>query len=462
MLEQPLLYLIAALCIFFFFGIVNLLQYLFNRDKAFLYYSAYLTVLVIYLGLKTACFGQNTEGGLVPFCEIESAIINPINILMLIMYYQFVRTFVDYERYDKRLHKSVQLLIFSMVIGLLVDILILLLGFKAFEADFYICFILFVAVFSLWCVAQTYRIKNNVVLFIIAGSTFFYIGSIASLYFDIVQNNVIPKNVWTLDATYEYIGTFFEIICFSVGLSYRSYITQMEKNKLQAQIIEELREREALQMELHTERDRIATEMHDDLGAGLSTLKLLGERAKTSLTDEKSLTTVTKMTNLSNELIERLVTIIWAMNSQNDTVEGLISYLHRYANDFLEETHNVECHFPLPDLSEEVKRMTINGESRRRLFLVFKESLHNIIKHSQAKHVHISVDPSNGNWLMTIEDDGVGLSENKNQHGNGLKNMFKHSLALNGQFEIENSEKGGVLIRLIVPLDVRNKSSLTV
>jgi signal transduction histidine kinase len=462
MLSQPLLYLIAALCIFFFFSIVNFLQYLFNRDKAFLYYSAYLFVLVIYLGLKTACFGQNTEGGLESFCLIESVIINPINILMLIMYYQFVQTFVDYERYDKRLYRLVRLLIFSMFIGFLLDILILLLGFKAFEADFYISFIVIIAVFSLWCVAQTYRIKNNVVLFIIVGSTFFYIGSIISLYLDVVQNNVISKNVWTLAVTYEYIGTFFEIICFSVGLSYRSYMTQVEKNKLQAQVIEDLRERQALQIELHTERDRIATEMHDDLGAGLSTLKLLGERAKTTLSDEKSLSTVNKMTNLSNELIERLVTIIWAMNSQNDTVEGLISYLHRYANDFLEETHGLACHFPLPDLDDDVKTLTISGENRRRLFLVFKESLHNIIKHSKAKHVHIAVVPTQTAWIMTIDDDGVGLLENKNEYGNGLKNMLKHSLVLKGQFAIEQSEKGGVSIHLMMPFDARNKSSLLV
>jgi signal transduction histidine kinase len=461
MLSQPLLYLIASLCIFFFFGIVNFLQYLFNRDKAFLYYSAYLLVLVIYLGLKTACFGQITEGVLIPFCVIESAIINPINIFMLIMYYQFVQTFVDYDRHDKRLAKWVRLLVSSMVVGFFIDILILLLGFKAFEAEFYICFILFIAIFSLWCVAQTYRIKNNVVLFIIVGSTFFYLGSITSLYYDLVPKNNL-QSVWTFPPTYEYIGTFFEIICFSVGLSYRSYMTQVEKNKLQAQIIEELREREALQMELHTERDRIATEMHDDLGAGLSTLKLLGERAKTTLTDEKSLTTVNKMTNLSNELIERLVTIIWAMNSQNDTIEGLISYLHRYANDFLEETHGLACQFPLPDLTEEVKTMTVSGENRRRLFLVFKESLHNIIKHSKAKHVQISVVSSNARWMMTIEDDGVGLSENKNQFGNGLRNMLKHSHVLNGQFDIEHSKKGGVLIRFMMPLDARNKSSLIV
>ncbi len=461
MLAQPLLYLIAALCIFFFFGIVNFLQYLFNRDKAFLYYSAYLLVLVIYLGLKTACFGQNTEGVLAPLCVIESVIINPINIFMLIMYYQFVQSFVDYERHDKRLAKLVRLLVLSMFVGFFIDILLLLLDFKAFEEIYYICFILYVAVFSLWCVAQTYRIKNNVVLFIIVGSTFFYIGSIASLYFDLTPKNNL-QSVWTFAPTYEYIGTFFEIICFSVGLSYRSYMTQVEKNKLQAQVIEDFREREALQIELHSERDRIATEMHDDLGAGLSTLKLLGERAKTTLTDEKSLSTVSKMTNLSNELIERLVTIIWAMNSQNDTVEGLISYLHRYANDFLAETHGLACHFPLPDLIEDVKTMTINGESRRRLFLVFKESLHNIIKHSNAKHVHITVTPSLAEWIMTIEDDGVGLLDNKNQHGNGLKNMLKHSLVLNGQFKIEDSLKGGVLICLTMPFDARNKSSLIV
>ncbi len=380
MLNQPLLYFIVLLYLFFFFSIVTGLQYLFNRDKAFLYYSIYLLVMVAYLGLRTACFGQHTESSLAALCHIEPIAVNAVNILLLMMYYLFAQAFIEYDRYDKTLFRVVRFLITSLFWGFWFDIALIALGFRTLEAQFFIYFSWYITIVSLWCVVKTFMIRNDVVRYIIFGSTFFYVGSVISLYFDTVHDRNQMSNIWQLSFTYEYIGTLFEAICFSVGLSYRSYQTQVEKNKLQAQIIEDLRERQALQQALHTERDRIATEMHDDLGAGLSTLKLLGERAKTNLHES----TVQKMTTLSSELIERLVTIIWAMNSQNDSVERIIAYLHRYAFDFLEDLHDLDCQFPFPDLNQTVKDTYFNGESRRRIFLFFKEALHNIIKHAQA------------------------------------------------------------------------------
>jgi signal transduction histidine kinase len=456
MLSQPLVYLIAMLFIFFFFGTVNFLQYLFNRDKAFMYYALYLFAMLAYLLVRTGCFAQSTVGELGYICQLEAKCVNPINLLVLWLYYLFALSFIEYDRYDKKLFKVVRFLTYSIAIGFFIDVSLLIFNFHDLEKDFFLGLSWYITFLSLWCIIKTYMIKNRVVLYIVIGSTFFYIGSVISLYFDTINQERQSSNVWTLAVTYEYLGSLLEAVCFSVGLSYRTLMIQVEKNKLQTQIIEDLREKEALQASLYAERDRIATEMHDDLGAGLSTLKLLGERAKKSITDDKALYTIYKMTHLSNDLIERLVTIIWAMNSQNDTIEGLTSYFHGYAFEYLEETHDIKCYFPLPDLQEDIKKITINGERRRRLFLFFKESLHNIFKHAQARQVNINVTSNNTHWEMAIEDDGIGLSE-KNQHkGNGLQNMEKHCTALGGKFTIKRSEKGGVLIHLLVPIGVRN------
>ena len=222
-----------------------------------------------------------------------------------------------------------------------------------------------------------------------------------------------------------------------------------QTQKMQEQSLKTMKAEEELQrkMFVEKERSRIATDMHDDLGAGLSTIRFLSEKVKRNSFSEVTKNDTDKIVFNSNELMQKMNEIIWAMNEKNDTLEDLLFYARSYAVEYCEE-NNLLCETHLP---ETVPTCFISGEIRRNVFLTIKESLHNIIKHAAANKVSInfSVDKI---LMITIKDDGQGMTKNKLQEGNGLRNMKKRIESVGGTFDVQN--KNGVLVEMSIPLPV--------
>jgi signal transduction histidine kinase len=203
--------------------------------------------------------------------------------------------------------------------------------------------------------------------------------------------------------------------------------------------------------QITNERNRIAYDLHDDLGTGLTTIRLLGERAQKDIENAEKKTQIQKITHEASDLIEKMSTIIWVMNSENDTVESMVNYLRRYAFDYLQETHNLKLSFPLPDLPPSVLIQNFNGDDRREVFLTVKEALHNIVKHAEATAVSLSISLENKDLEIIISDNGKGLN-GKNTMGNGLKSMANRMEKLDGKFQISSKVAGGTQVFLGIPL----------
>jgi len=199
---------------------------------------------------------------------------------------------------------------------------------------------------------------------------------------------------------------------------------------------------------IEKERTRIATDMHDDLGAGLSQIKFLSEaigmkRQKHLPIEEE----VSSIRSFSDEMIDKMGEIVWALNEKNDTLSDLLSYTRSYAVEYLAQ-HGIKCRVEEPD---NISQDYVSSEFRRNIYLTVKESLHNIVKHAQATEVFIKIEISN--WLsIQIRDNGIGINNStKNSWGNGLVNMSNRVKELKGTFKIENME--GTLITIKVPLN---------
>jgi len=196
------------------------------------------------------------------------------------------------------------------------------------------------------------------------------------------------------------------------------------------------------------ERTRIATDMHDDLGAGLSSIRFLSEKVKRNSFSDVTKDDIDKMQFHSNELLEKMNEIIWAMNERNDSLEDLLFYTRYYIQEYCEE-NNLKCIIHLPD---SIPPVFVSGEMRRNIFLTVKESLHNIVKHAHAQNVEVifKIDKA---LEIKIKDDGKGLGEaHKFIGGNGLRNMQKRMESIGGTLNIENGE--GVIVEARVPLKI--------
>ncbi len=199
------------------------------------------------------------------------------------------------------------------------------------------------------------------------------------------------------------------------------------------------------QQVVEKERTRIAADIHDDLGAGLSTIRFLSEKVKRNSFSAVTKTDAEKIVTNANELVQKMNELIWAMNEKNDTLEDLLFYTRAYSAEYAEE-NNLQLEINLP---EAIPAVLISGELRRNVFLTVKESLHNIVKHARAKNVSINISAGK-NLMINIKDDGVGFSETDKHEGNGLKNMQKRMESVGGNLEIINNNGVQVTINVLL------------
>jgi ligand-binding sensor domain-containing protein/signal transduction histidine kinase len=209
--------------------------------------------------------------------------------------------------------------------------------------------------------------------------------------------------------------------------------------------------RVAQQKELiEKERARIARDLHDQLGANLTQVALLGEMAEAdkNLPDEIELH-AQQISQTARITTHALDEIVWAVNPSNDTLEGLANYACKYAQEYLalaglRYRADVPANLPASDIPPEV---------RHHVFLAFKESVNNVVKHAQASEVWIRLRLSPGGFILEIEDNGRGLGNSPaSQNRNGLRNMRKRMEDIGGEFTIAPVANGGTIVRLTVPI----------
>jgi len=202
------------------------------------------------------------------------------------------------------------------------------------------------------------------------------------------------------------------------------------------------------QQAVEKERTRIATDMHDDLGVGLSRIKFLSEIIKLKKHGRQPVEEdISRIGDYADEMIGKMGEIVWALNEKYDSVSGLVAYTRAYAVDYLNH-HEIDCNVQIPETFPD---HFITGETRRNIFLTVKEALHNVAKHAKARNVNISVSAEK-NIVIIMSDDGVGIDiDNIRQFSNGLSNMQKRITEIGGTFEIKNSN--GTTVSISVPLE---------
>lgn len=200
---------------------------------------------------------------------------------------------------------------------------------------------------------------------------------------------------------------------------------------------------------IEKERTRIATDMHDDLGAGLSRIKFLSQSlAHKDAANQSNKDALEKITGYSDEMIEKMGEIVWALNQKNDTLADLVAYTRSYAVEYL-ANHHIECNADTP---LNLPATFIPGELRRNIFLSVKECLHNVVKHANASVVNFSIG-INDCIQIVIHDNGKGIDWNRmRQYGNGLLNIERRMTEINGKAEFINDQ--GTRVLLLVPLNL--------
>jgi signal transduction histidine kinase/streptogramin lyase len=209
-----------------------------------------------------------------------------------------------------------------------------------------------------------------------------------------------------------------------------------------------LEEQEAL----HKERARIAKDIHDDVGANLTQIALLGDLARQD--GESGGASASRMDTISTtarQAVKSLDEIVWAVNPRNDTLAHLIDYTGQFAVDYLRPV-GIRCRLDLPD---QTPSREISTDVRHNLFLVVKEALNNVVKHAKATEVWLRVAVSDAGLQVCVEDNGRGFDEPpQREDADGLRNMRQRCRDIGGDCRIESHSGGGTKVRVDLPWPV--------
>jgi signal transduction histidine kinase len=202
------------------------------------------------------------------------------------------------------------------------------------------------------------------------------------------------------------------------------------------------------------ERGRIAKDIHDDLGSSLTRIMMLGHSAEEGLTRRQDVgAQVQKMVHSAHSTVQALDEIVWAVNPQNDTLDGLVAYIGHYADELFENS-SIHCRLEIPF---ELPALFLAAEVRHNLFLVVKEAFHNVLKHSGASEAHLRIAATTRSLEIEIEDNGCGfesgIHRDGGRKGNGLENMRKRISSLGGQMEMASAPGQGTKLTFRVEFD---------
>lgn len=245
----------------------------------------------------------------------------------------------------------------------------------------------------------------------------------------------------------------FRFAAFLVALAAISGIVRYVSTQKLHREVQMLKQKEALEHE----RARIARDLHDQLGANLTQVALLGEMAEADKHLPEEVESHTRqISQTARETTRSLDEIVWAINPSNDTLEGLANYTCKYASEYL-ALANLPCRVDVP---AQLPAAAIPPEVRHNVFLAFKEAVHNVVKHAQAREVWIRLRLGPEQFILEIEDNGRGMDKTTQAtNRNGLRNMKRRLNDIGGDFSFARGANGGTLVQLTVPLRALNNHS---
>jgi signal transduction histidine kinase len=205
---------------------------------------------------------------------------------------------------------------------------------------------------------------------------------------------------------------------------------------------------------LERERSRIARDLHDEMGAGLSAIAMQSDWIRRECGDTASPETRNRIETVCQSAVELVRTvdeIVWAVNPSNDTVDRFVNYLTQYTEQYLDAA-GMSFRFDIP---RELPSAMLAGSMRHNLFLAVKEALRNTVKHAKAELIWLRVNVEPGQLTITVEDNGKGFDPAKmaaDGTHNGVGNMRRRMEEVAGRFEVWSQPGKGARVTFAVSL----------
>ncbi len=261
---------------------------------------------------------------------------------------------------------------------------------------------------------------------------------------------------WTLRRLLVVVGLLLVVLMFSVA-----WITQLRRlvEQRTAQLHRETRERERVERAraLEAERSRIARDLHDDLGSSLTEIGVLASAGQRSPSDTNTYPTLFRnIAGKARSLIAALDVIVWAVDPEDNSLQSVADYLSGFAGEYLSAS-GTACRFKIPVTFPDV---TLNGRLRHGLLMAVKETLNNIVRHSDATEVVFSMGVVGDDLEILITDNGKGFDPALVRDGHGLKNLPARLEKIGGMCSVDSRVGGGTTVAIRFPLSTSDETEI--
>ena len=199
-------------------------------------------------------------------------------------------------------------------------------------------------------------------------------------------------------------------------------------------------------LEVVAMRTRIATDLHDDIGANLTRIAVLSEvvrRKGHAGTDEH----LASIATVARESVTAMSDIVWAISPGRDGLNDLTSRMREHAEEVF-AANGTELTFTAPTID---RNLRLSVDTRRDVYLVFKEAVNNAARHSGCSRVHVSLQSDDRGLILSVADDGAGFDTRSEDQGNGLASMRSRAERLGAKFDICSGPGKGTTVQLEVP-----------
>jgi len=273
--------------------------------------------------------------------------------------------------------------------------------------------------------------------------------------FGVAPWDTLPRGVTMLPALRPIELRFWQKGWFQITVLTICGLAMMLCVRLLAQLALQSKARNLLQQE----RARIARDIHDELGAGLTQLVLLGELAQNDLSEtSEQRAQIGQLCEKTRGLLTSMDELVWAVNSRRDTLRDFATHACKYAQAFLSNT-DIRCRLDVePDLPD----LPFDLPTRRNLFLAVKEAINNAAKYSAATELVLRIHRDKGSLAVAVEDNGAGFEISQaDGNRNGLSNMAQRMHEVGGHCEIVSTPGTGCRIDFRAPLARARSKSLS-
>ncbi|HJW28634.1 MAG TPA: ATP-binding protein, partial [Saprospiraceae bacterium] len=199
-------------------------------------------------------------------------------------------------------------------------------------------------------------------------------------------------------------------------------------------------------LKLQMLRNKIASDLHDDVGSTLSSISIFSEMAKEQ--SKENIPFLDAIGESSRKMLDAMADIVWTINPDNDQFEKILLKMRGFAYELL-GAKKISFKFTA---DPHISGLKLPMDVRKNLYLIFKEAANNMAKYSGADKAFFAIKEEDGHVTMLIRDDGKGFDLQQSTQGNGIRNMQKRASEIGGQFMIDSSPGNGTLIQLRIPV----------